>query len=157
MAMTAEQHRLLSKVDKLIALVVPLETQLAASRATAANRLSALVAELTVAGANGAPHPSLGQPIGLEWCRAFGPPTPAVPLAKQRRLVAKMEQPVALVDGWVTRARPLVPPPRTSSFRLAIQPRIRCRRRCGRPGCPGVADSEARGAGWFHRREWRVR
>jgi len=43
----AEQRRIVAKVDQLMALVDALETQLAASRATAANLLSALVAELT--------------------------------------------------------------------------------------------------------------
>ena len=43
----AEQRRIVAKVDQLLALVDQLETQLAASRATAANLLSALVAELT--------------------------------------------------------------------------------------------------------------
>jgi type I restriction enzyme S subunit len=43
----AEQHRIVAKVEQLMALVDALETQLAASRATAANLLSALVAELT--------------------------------------------------------------------------------------------------------------
>tara|TARA_B100000949_G_scaffold234491_2_gene253730 strand:+ start:3622 stop:5280 length:1659 start_codon:yes stop_codon:yes gene_type:complete len=42
----AEQKRIVAKVDQLIALVDELETQLAASCATAANLLSALVAEL---------------------------------------------------------------------------------------------------------------
>ena len=50
----AEQRRIVAKVDQLMALVDGLETQLAASRATAANLLSALVAELTAASANGA-------------------------------------------------------------------------------------------------------
>lgn len=45
----AEQRRIVAKVDQLMALVDALETQLAASRATAANLLSALVAELTAA------------------------------------------------------------------------------------------------------------
>ncbi len=45
----AEQRRIVAKVDQLMALVDQLETQLAASRATAANLLSALVAELTAA------------------------------------------------------------------------------------------------------------
>ena len=45
----AEQRRIVAKVEQLIALVDALETQLAASRATAANLLSALVAELTAA------------------------------------------------------------------------------------------------------------
>ena len=45
----AEQRRIVAKVDQLMALVDALETQLAASRATAANLLSALVAELTTA------------------------------------------------------------------------------------------------------------
>jgi type I restriction enzyme S subunit len=43
----AEQRRIVAKVEQLMALVDQLETQLAASRATAANLLSALVAELT--------------------------------------------------------------------------------------------------------------
>ena len=43
----AEQRRIVAKVDQLMALVDQLETQLAASRATAANLLAALVAELT--------------------------------------------------------------------------------------------------------------
>jgi type I restriction enzyme S subunit len=50
-----EQRRIVAKVEQLMALVDALETQLAASRATAANLLSALVAELTTASANGAP------------------------------------------------------------------------------------------------------
>jgi type I restriction enzyme S subunit len=44
----AEQRRIVAKVEQLMALVDALETQLAASRATAANLLSALVAELTM-------------------------------------------------------------------------------------------------------------
>ena len=43
----AEQRRIVAKVEQLMALVDALETQLAASRTTAANLLSALVAELT--------------------------------------------------------------------------------------------------------------
>jgi type I restriction enzyme, S subunit len=43
----AEQRRIVAKVEQLMALVDVLETQLATSRATAANLLSALVAELT--------------------------------------------------------------------------------------------------------------
>ena len=43
----AEQRRIVAKVDQLMALVDQLETKLAASRATAAELLSALVAELT--------------------------------------------------------------------------------------------------------------
>ncbi|MCX6916231.1 MAG: restriction endonuclease subunit S [Verrucomicrobia bacterium] len=43
----AEQHRIVAKVEQLMALVYELETHLAASRATAANLLSALVIELT--------------------------------------------------------------------------------------------------------------
>ncbi len=43
----AEQRRIVAKVEQLMALVDALETQLAASRATAANLLSAVVAELT--------------------------------------------------------------------------------------------------------------
>ncbi len=42
-----EQRRIVAKVDQLMALVDQLEAQLAASRATAANLLAALVAELT--------------------------------------------------------------------------------------------------------------
>ncbi|MGD9748570.1 MAG: restriction endonuclease subunit S [Verrucomicrobiales bacterium] len=45
----AEQRRIVAKVEQLMALVDALETQLAASRATAANLLSALVAELNAA------------------------------------------------------------------------------------------------------------
>jgi type I restriction enzyme S subunit len=45
----AEQRRIVAKVDQLMALVDQLEAQLAASRATAANLLDALVAELTAA------------------------------------------------------------------------------------------------------------
>ncbi len=45
----AEQRRIMAKVEQLIALVDALATPLAASRATAANFLSALVAELTTA------------------------------------------------------------------------------------------------------------
>ena len=44
-------RRIVAKVDQLMALVDELETQLAASRATAKNLLEALVAELTAAGA----------------------------------------------------------------------------------------------------------
>jgi len=43
----AEQRRIVAKVDQLMALVDELETQLAASRATTANLLEAIVAELT--------------------------------------------------------------------------------------------------------------
>ncbi len=43
----AEQRRIVAKVDQLMALVDELETQLAASRATAKNLLQALVTELT--------------------------------------------------------------------------------------------------------------
>ena len=43
----AEQRRIVAKIDQLMALVDALETQLAASRAAAANLLAALVAELT--------------------------------------------------------------------------------------------------------------
>jgi type I restriction enzyme, S subunit len=49
----AEQHRIVAKVEQLMTLVDELETQLAASRATAANLLSALVAELTTASSRG--------------------------------------------------------------------------------------------------------
>lgn len=44
----AEQRRIVAKVDQLLALVDQLEAKLTASRATAANLLDALVAELTV-------------------------------------------------------------------------------------------------------------
>lgn len=50
----AEQRRIVAKVEQLMALVDALETQLAAARATAANLLSALVAELT--GTPGGPN-----------------------------------------------------------------------------------------------------
>lgn len=43
----AEQHRIVAKVEQLMALVDELETQLTASRDAAANLLAALVAELT--------------------------------------------------------------------------------------------------------------
>jgi type I restriction enzyme S subunit len=43
----AEQRRIVAKVDQLMALVDQLEAQLAASRATAANLMEALVSELT--------------------------------------------------------------------------------------------------------------
>ena len=45
----AEQHRIVAKVDQLMALVDQLETQLMASRAAAANLMEAVVAELTIA------------------------------------------------------------------------------------------------------------
>jgi type I restriction enzyme S subunit len=45
----AEQRRIVAKVEQLMAMVDALETQLAASRATAAKLLAALVAELTAA------------------------------------------------------------------------------------------------------------
>ncbi len=48
----AEQRRIVAKVDQLMALVDELETQLAASRSTAAKLLDALVAELTSSNAN---------------------------------------------------------------------------------------------------------
>jgi type I restriction enzyme S subunit len=44
----AEQRRIVAKVDQLMALVDQLETQLTASRATAANLLEAVVAELSL-------------------------------------------------------------------------------------------------------------
>ena len=47
----AEQHRIVAKVDHLMALVDELEAQLVASRATAKDLLEALVAELAAAGA----------------------------------------------------------------------------------------------------------
>ena len=49
----AEQRRIVARVEQLMALVDALQTQLAASRATAANLLSALVAELTGTPNNG--------------------------------------------------------------------------------------------------------
>jgi len=54
----AEQRRIVAKVEQLMALVDALETQLAATRATAANLLSALVAELTGTPHNGKVSPS---------------------------------------------------------------------------------------------------
>ena len=47
MKRVAEHPLIVTKVEQLMALVDALETQLAVSRATAANLLSALVAELT--------------------------------------------------------------------------------------------------------------
>ena len=47
--MVAEQRRIVAKVEQRMALVDALEQQLAASRATAANLLSALFTELTAA------------------------------------------------------------------------------------------------------------
>jgi type I restriction enzyme S subunit len=44
----AEQRRIVAKVDRLMAMVDALETQLAASRVTAANLISAVVAEITI-------------------------------------------------------------------------------------------------------------
>jgi hypothetical protein len=72
----AEQRRIVVKVEQLMALVDALETQLAASRATAARLLDALVAELTSASANGALHASPGQRPGKtsqKKSRAEGP------------------------------------------------------------------------------------
>lgn len=43
----AEQHRIVARVDQLMALVDQLETQLATSRATATNLMEAVIAELT--------------------------------------------------------------------------------------------------------------
>ena len=43
-----KQRRIVAKLDQLMALVDESETQLAAARTTAANLLSALVAELSV-------------------------------------------------------------------------------------------------------------
>jgi type I restriction enzyme, S subunit len=54
----AEQRRIVAKVDQLMSLVDALETQLAASRATAANLLSAIVAELTAPSAPSSPPAS---------------------------------------------------------------------------------------------------
>jgi type I restriction enzyme S subunit len=52
----AEQRRIVAKVEQLMAWVDTLETQLAASRATAANLLSAVVAELTAGSLAGNPN-----------------------------------------------------------------------------------------------------
>jgi hypothetical protein len=61
----AEQRRIMATVEQLMAWVDALETQLTASRATAANILSALVAELTTAhSAKGAAQASPGQRPG---------------------------------------------------------------------------------------------
>jgi type I restriction enzyme S subunit len=49
----AEQRRIVAKVQQLMSLVDELEAQLTASRATAANLLSAIVAELTGTSRNG--------------------------------------------------------------------------------------------------------
>jgi type I restriction enzyme, S subunit len=45
----AEQHRIVAKVDELMALVDVLETQLATARTTAEKLMEAVVAELTIA------------------------------------------------------------------------------------------------------------
>ena len=66
----AEQRRIVAKVEQLMALVDALETQLAASRATAANLLSALVAELRGTGRAG---PSRGAGVGAEPGAGVGP------------------------------------------------------------------------------------
>jgi len=60
----AEQRRIVAKVDQLMALVDQLETQLAASRATTANLLEALVAELTTS-ANHTGCPTAATASGL--------------------------------------------------------------------------------------------
>ena len=49
----AEQHRIVAKLDQLMILVGELETQLTASRATAASLLSALIAALTTQNGGG--------------------------------------------------------------------------------------------------------
>ena len=54
----AEQRRIVGKVEQLMALVDALKRQLASCRATAANLLSALVAEPTTCGNAGASTPS---------------------------------------------------------------------------------------------------
>lgn len=54
----AEQRRIVAKVEQLMALVDALETQLAASHATAAKLLAALVAELTAAAPAQTPAPA---------------------------------------------------------------------------------------------------
>lgn len=59
-----EQRRIVAKVDQLMALVDALETQLAACLATAANLLSALVAELTGVPNNGKGYPQVGSGTG---------------------------------------------------------------------------------------------
>jgi len=69
----AQKRRILFKMDQLMALEDALKTRLAASRATAANLLSALVAELTFASANGAPHPSPGHRSGKPSAKPFNP------------------------------------------------------------------------------------
>jgi hypothetical protein len=56
----AEQRRIVAEVDQLMALVDQLETQLAASRATAEELMEALVTELTATSAKGALQTSLG-------------------------------------------------------------------------------------------------
>ncbi len=54
----AEQRRIVAKVEQLMGLVDALETQFVAARATAADLLSALVAELTTCGNAGPSTPS---------------------------------------------------------------------------------------------------
>ena len=63
----AEQRRIVARVEQLMALVDALETQLAASRATAANLLSALVAELTIY------EPIVGRPEAATSLSSFAP------------------------------------------------------------------------------------
>jgi type I restriction enzyme S subunit len=55
----AEQRRIAAKVEQLMALVDALETQLVAARATAANLLTALVAELTASANESPPRATL--------------------------------------------------------------------------------------------------
>jgi type I restriction enzyme, S subunit len=60
----AEQDRIVAKVDQLMALVDRLETELAAARATAANLLEAVVAELTGTTSVRKVSPQLGSSTG---------------------------------------------------------------------------------------------
>lgn len=71
----AEQRRIVAKVDQLMALVEALETQLTAERATAANLLSALVAELTGTKGSGPESASMKSKIdGSRKRRSFPEP-----------------------------------------------------------------------------------
>ena len=61
----SEQRRIVAKVEQLMALVDALKTQLAASRATAANLLSVLVAELTSTPEGRVASPAPAKPIAV--------------------------------------------------------------------------------------------
>jgi type I restriction enzyme, S subunit len=82
----AEQRRIVAKVDQLMALVDELEARLAASRAIAANLLSALVAEITgtTNGRNVATKPAAIATRPADQPIPAGPVTPASPPSSLR-------------------------------------------------------------------------